>query len=416
MPVKTHIRLRRDISSTWTSVNPTLLSGEVGYETDTGKLKIGDGSTLWANLAYTQVAINGVHIPIGGTSLSVTNTVTAAPTAHASTHAGAGSDPITGFGAVTATGTLSMGTNNITGTGTVSATTFSGQLSGTIASSTTATTQSPGDNSTKVATTAFVTAASSAAASSAVPTGAVFQWVAAAAPSGYLLCDGTARSRTTYADLYAVIGDTYGAGNGTTTFNVPNLQTRVPLGHQAPTSLGTATITIAAPGVVTKAAHGLSTGQIVYFTTTGALPTGLTASTRYWVIAVTSSTFRLATSQANALAGTAVTTSGTQSGTHTVFSADFDLGRSNGEINHEQTLTELATHNHTQSAHNHTIPNSVTVPGGTSFFNFESWSNGTDQSRTITTGNATPAIQNSGSGLAMNIMQPYLTMNFIIKT
>lgn len=43
-------------------------------------------------------------------------------------------------------------------------------------------------------------------------------------PTGWLLCDGSAVSRTDYAALYAVIGTTYGAGNGSTTFNLPNLQ------------------------------------------------------------------------------------------------------------------------------------------------------------------------------------------------
>ena len=41
-------------------------------------------------------------------------------------------------------------------------------------------------------------------------------------PSGWLFCDGSAVSRTTYADLFAVIGTNYGAGDGTTTFNLPN--------------------------------------------------------------------------------------------------------------------------------------------------------------------------------------------------
>lgn len=44
-----------------------------------------------------------------------------------------------------------------------------------------------------------------------------------AIPDGYLLCDGAAVSRTDYADLFAVIGATYGSGDGSTTFNLPNL-------------------------------------------------------------------------------------------------------------------------------------------------------------------------------------------------
>lgn len=49
-------------------------------------------------------------------------------------------------------------------------------------------------------------------------------------PTGWLLCDGSAVSRTTYAALFAIIGTTYGAGNGTTTFNVPDFRGRVPVG------------------------------------------------------------------------------------------------------------------------------------------------------------------------------------------
>ncbi len=61
-------------------------------------------------------------------------------------------------------------------------------------------------------------------------TGEVKLWPLANAPAGFLLCDGAAVSRATYAALYTALGDTYGAGNGTTTFNVPNLKGRVPVG------------------------------------------------------------------------------------------------------------------------------------------------------------------------------------------
>lgn len=46
------IQIRRDVAANWTSSNPTLSQGEQGYETDTGKIKIGDGSTAWTSLAY----------------------------------------------------------------------------------------------------------------------------------------------------------------------------------------------------------------------------------------------------------------------------------------------------------------------------------------------------------------------------
>lgn len=48
------IQLRRDTAANWTSANPVLLVGEVGFETDTRKLKLGDGSTAWTSLLYVQ--------------------------------------------------------------------------------------------------------------------------------------------------------------------------------------------------------------------------------------------------------------------------------------------------------------------------------------------------------------------------
>jgi microcystin-dependent protein len=65
--------------------------------------------------------------------------------------------------------------------------------------------------------------------------GAIKPWGKATAPVGYVLCDGTAISRTTYADLFAVISTTYGAGDTSTTFNVPNLQGKTPQGYDGNT-------------------------------------------------------------------------------------------------------------------------------------------------------------------------------------
>ena len=65
--------------------------------------------------------------------------------------------------------------------------------------------------------------------------GAIKPWTKATAPAGYLLCDGAAISRTDYADLFAVISTTYGAGNGSTTFNVPQLQGKMPQGYDGST-------------------------------------------------------------------------------------------------------------------------------------------------------------------------------------
>jgi microcystin-dependent protein len=60
----------------------------------------------------------------------------------------------------------------------------------------------------------------------------------ATAPIGWVLCDGSAVSRTTYAALFAAIGTTFGAGDGATTFNLPDLRERVPVGAGPPGTLG----------------------------------------------------------------------------------------------------------------------------------------------------------------------------------
>jgi microcystin-dependent protein len=60
-----------------------------------------------------------------------------------------------------------------------------------------------------------------------IPTGTITPWSQATPPSGFLECDGAAVSRSTYAALFAIISDTYGAGDGSTTFNLPDLTDKV---------------------------------------------------------------------------------------------------------------------------------------------------------------------------------------------
>jgi microcystin-dependent protein len=59
-----------------------------------------------------------------------------------------------------------------------------------------------------------------------VPSGALFSLPSTTIPAGYLLCDGSAVSRTTYASLFSIIGVAHGSGNGTTTFNLPDYRGR----------------------------------------------------------------------------------------------------------------------------------------------------------------------------------------------
>jgi hypothetical protein len=71
MPVVTQIQIRRGAAASWTSANPTLAAGEFGYETDTGKAKIGDGSTAWNSLSYSLTGALGTVTSItAGTGLT----------------------------------------------------------------------------------------------------------------------------------------------------------------------------------------------------------------------------------------------------------------------------------------------------------------------------------------------------------
>ncbi len=120
--------------------------------------------------------------------------------------------------------------------------------------------------------------------------GIISLWGGISVPTGWLLCNGQSVDRATYSSLFAAIS----------------------------LSKGICTISIASPGVVTFNDHGLITGDCISITTTGALPTGLTASTNYYVIYNDANSFWLATTYANALASTKINTSGAQNGDHTL--------------------------------------------------------------------------------------------------
>ena len=73
-----------------------------------------------------------------------------------------------------------------------------------------------------------------------LPTGSVIPFAGKTAPTGWLMCQGQAVSRTTYAQLFSVIGTTFGSGDGSTTFNLPDLRGRVAVGVDSDAnSLGT---------------------------------------------------------------------------------------------------------------------------------------------------------------------------------
>lgn len=108
---------------------------------------------------------------------------------------------------------------------------------------------------------------------------------------------------------------------------------------------GTATMTIAAPAVVTLTGHTYTNGDQITFTTTGALPTGLTVGTVYYVVNAATNTFQVSATSG----GTAITTTGTQSGVHTVNTYENvgDLVTSSGTVYYCKANTSAAPPNAT---------------------------------------------------------------------
>lgn len=84
------------------------------------------------------------------------------------------------------------------------------------------------------------------------PSGAILMWTTGVAPTGFLMCGGAAVSRNTYLELFQVIGTTFGAGDGATTFNLPNLSNRFPYGGSFAQAGGSA------DAIVPSHTHGAS--------------------------------------------------------------------------------------------------------------------------------------------------------------
>lgn len=225
------------------------------------------------------------------------------------------------------------------------------------------------------------------------------------APSGFLMCDGTAVSRATYADLFNAIS--------------PSM---------------TFTVTIATPGVFTSNSHGLVIGDKLHFTTTGALPTGLAINTDYYVISagLTANAFQVSTSRG----GSAVNTTGSQSGTHTLYVSNYGKGDGSttfnvpdlrgyiaygysssdanfNVLNVPNTYAGEKTHVLTQ-AELPAIAPTITATYVTGGGGLNALTIGSGSSTATTTSYTSSS--NLGSGAAHNNLPPYVVVNYLIKT
>ena len=196
--------------------------------------------------------------------------------------------------------------------------------------------------------------------------GQIKPWTKAAAPTGYLLCNGAAVSRTTYADLFAVIAATYGAGDGSSTFNVPNLAGKMPQGYDSSNYAvaatgGANTVTVS---LTNNQAVGLTNNQAV--TVTGSIDN--TSLTEAQVAShdhdITGSPYGNARALSAHSGGPSVGSGDTNPGNprRTVFTPGISNAGSGTGHNHSHTLTGTMTGTVTG-----TLTGTVTGSGTNSF-------------------------------------------------
>lgn len=196
----------------------------------------------------------------------------------------------------------------------------------------------------------------------------------------------------------------FGKGDGSTTFNVPNMAGRFPIGLGATSNMllpvEAANVNTGTDAFTIPNSNFPQQGQPVTLTTSNTLPAGLSLATTYYIIRVDSTHVKFATSQANANAATAIdlTTAGT--GIHTITYALTGrqiIAEIGGEENHSQALTEVAAHTHSVTTHD---------TAGTR--------NGFLGASVNNVGSAAVDANTGGDGQHNN-MPPFMVMNYIIK-
>lgn len=203
--------------------------------------------------------------------------------------------------------------------------------------------------------------------------------------AGFLLCDGTAVSRSTYAALFAAVGTSFGTGDGSTTFNVPDFRGQAPIGagtgpgltaRTLGTSVGTETTTLTGPqsGI---AQHNHTIAAATGSTTPGNTGGPSTANTGAGSAHSHSST--TVTTGATAVPTAAPTANVASSGSGAINVGTPTIGNESAHTH------SLSAHTHTSAAHTHPLPD---------------------------TDNAGP----TNAAQAHSNMQPSLPVNFFIKT
>jgi len=241
-------------------------------------------------------------------------------------------------------------------------------------------------------------------------TGVITAFGGSSAPTGWLLCDGTAVSRSTYADLFAVVSTTYGSGDGSTTFNLPNLKGKVPVGRDASqTEFDTL---------------GETGGAKTHTLTSAEMPSHQHNVSAYAHSGLSSSTVDLAHTHGVGTYSIASATTGITASSNTVGSHQHNLNY-NGRAGSTTTgyaivdgtgftgtlikTAEAGDHSHTitisDSGHSHTFSGSSGAMSA----------NGTHSHTISVSDHAAKDTDPTGGGGAHNNLQPYIVVNYIIK-
>jgi microcystin-dependent protein len=246
-----------------------------------------------------------------------------------------------------------------------------------------------GTNTTQLATTAFV-------AVQASPIGMITPYAGSTAPANWQLCYGQAISRTTYASLFAVISTAYGAGDGTTTFNLPDLRGRTVAGldnmggtdagrlttaNTLGTTTGTETVTL------TSAQSGVPAHSHANTVTNNAVTSGAGTAHQH----------------ANTVTNNTVSTSGVGNHTHYAHGGAFSGSSQYTSVwNSDGALRETSG----AGAHDHTVTSNVTISNA----------NESAHTHSVTSNVAITNVNNSAADAASahSNMQPTMTINYII--
>ena len=259
-----------------------------------------------------------------------------------------------------------------------------------------------------------------------VPTGSIVPYGGSTAPGAWLLCDGSQVNRVAYKQLFAVISTTYGAGDGSTTFNLPDLRGRFPLG-QATSGTGS---TLGSTGGVIDHTHGVGSfvsGSHTHTISSGGAHThaaGTLAGPSHFhtISSQAAHTHTISGSTASESSHTHTYSGTTDSETPILVSTDGAYETSSGSNDAHHTHAYSGTTD-AGSAHSHTAGTLAADAGGSHDHTGTTGNSGTGSVTGATasdgahdhTGVTGPSSGVAISGTSASANPPFISLNYIIK-